>query len=87
MRSSAWPAPAAKATVRAPADALDEVLGALPPGERIVVVLSSLCVLLGAWPQAARADELSLELDPAQSTVTFTLRALLHTVGECERGA
>jgi polyisoprenoid-binding protein YceI len=46
----------------------------------LVVVLSSLCVFLGAWPQAARADELSLELDPAQSTVTFTLRALLHTV-------
>jgi polyisoprenoid-binding protein YceI len=48
---------------------------------RIIVVVSMLCVFLGAQPEAANAaDELSLELVPAQSTVKFTLGAVLHGV-------
>ena len=44
------------------------------------VVLSVFCFVATARPEAARADTLSLELDPAHSTVAFTLGATLHTV-------
>ncbi|MDB5042675.1 MAG: hypothetical protein JWN27_3401 [Candidatus Eremiobacteraeota bacterium] len=44
------------------------------------VVLSAFCFFATAQPEAARADTLSLDLDPAHSTVEFTLGATLHTV-------
>jgi polyisoprenoid-binding protein YceI len=50
------------------------------PRSLVLVVLSALCVSLTARPEPARADGFSLDLDPAQSTVRFTLGALLHTV-------
>lgn len=46
----------------------------------VLVAVSMLCVFVGAQAEAANADELSLELDPAQSTVKFTLGAVLHGV-------
>ncbi|HYZ16472.1 MAG TPA: YceI family protein, partial [Candidatus Acidoferrum sp.] len=46
----------------------------------VLVGLCSLSVLLWARPHAAAADELSLDFDPAQSTVTFALGAFLHSV-------
>jgi polyisoprenoid-binding protein YceI len=48
----------------------------IPP----VVVLSALCIFTAARPEPARADPQSLDLDPAHSTVGFTLGALLHSV-------
>jgi polyisoprenoid-binding protein YceI len=45
-----------------------------------VVVLSALCFFATARPEPARAETLSLDLDPAHSTVAFTLGATLHTV-------
>jgi polyisoprenoid-binding protein YceI len=45
-----------------------------------LVAVSILCALAGARAEAASADDLSLDLDPAQSTVKFTLGAVLHSV-------
>lgn len=45
-----------------------------------LVVLSALGFFAIARAEAARAGTLSLDLDPAHSTVGFTLGALLHTV-------
>ncbi|MDB5094704.1 MAG: hypothetical protein JWO85_2805 [Candidatus Eremiobacteraeota bacterium] len=45
-----------------------------------LVVLTVLCFVATARPQAARAASLSLDLDPAHSSVEFTLGAMLHTV-------
>jgi polyisoprenoid-binding protein YceI len=45
-----------------------------------VVVLSALCFFTSARPEPAGAASLSLDLDPAHSTVAFTLGATLHSV-------
>lgn len=45
-----------------------------------IIALCAVCLGTTARPQPARADSMSLDLDPAQSTVRFTLGALLHGV-------
>jgi polyisoprenoid-binding protein YceI len=45
-----------------------------------LIVLPALCFALTARPEPARAQSVSLNLDPTQSTVGFTLGAFLHTV-------
>src|SRR6266851_7213892 len=52
----------------------------MPSRNLALVVLSTLCFFAIARPAPARAEDLSLNLDPTQSTVGFTLGAFLHTV-------
>ncbi|MDB5028214.1 MAG: hypothetical protein JWO66_1903 [Candidatus Eremiobacteraeota bacterium] len=52
----------------------------MPLRNLALAVLSAFCLCTTVRPEPARADTLSLDLDPAQSTVTFTLGAFLHTV-------
>ncbi len=52
----------------------------MPSRNLALVVLSTLCFFAIARPAPARAEGLSLNLDPTQSTVGFTLGAFLHTV-------
>jgi polyisoprenoid-binding protein YceI len=52
----------------------------MPPPNLALVVLTALCLVLIAQPEPARADSISLNLDPTQSTVGFTLGAVLHSV-------
>jgi polyisoprenoid-binding protein YceI len=44
------------------------------------IVLTAFCLVLVAQPETARADSISLNLDPTQSRVGFTLGAVLHSV-------
>lgn len=52
----------------------------MTPRKRLLFLLIGWFVLAEGRPQPALADELSLDLDPAQSTVKFTLGAFLHAV-------
>jgi hypothetical protein len=45
------------------------------PRNLALVVLTTVCFCTTARPEPASADTLSLDLDPAQSTVAFTLGA------------
>jgi polyisoprenoid-binding protein YceI len=51
----------------------------MPPRNLALVILSVVCFVTTARPAPARADSVSINLDPAQSTVGFTLGAFLHT--------
>lgn len=52
----------------------------MPPPNLVLVVLCALSFFTSARPEPARADSVSLDLDPTRSTVRFTLGAFLHTV-------
>jgi polyisoprenoid-binding protein YceI len=52
----------------------------MPRRNLTFVLYAVLCFVLIARPEPARAEGISLNLDPAQSTVGFTLGAVLHTV-------